>query len=316
MKKNPSIYIFILLLVFIYACEESVNTNADFRERYVLTSIIDCDSERQLAYVTRTYDPEIEEINPDVETVFLQDADIKIWYEYDVYEFEDTTLMSIDGKVASCYIVNDLKPKSNEIIEIEALLPNNLLLRSSTKVPSVSKIKMESSNGRQISQNTINELTVAWTNIGKFIYDPKFVINYYNNGDTNHTIIEKVVPLDFEINNSDTIYVYPKPSNRTNLGISKKALTNALNEISGNDQLKSNYVILNLELQMKVYDENLSAYYSSSHQFLDQFSITLDSQLYSNIEGGHGIFAAYIIKKLSIRLDNNYIRSFGYRYGQ
>jgi Domain of unknown function (DUF4249) len=305
--------IFSFLLI---SCDDVVNTNAEFRERFVLTSIIDCESDKQIAYLTRTYDNTIVGRDPEIESVFVHGADIKMWYNYDVYDLIDTIIVDGNGNSNSCYVVNGLNPVGDKFIEIEALLPNNFLLSSITKIPSVSKLRVETSNVGEISKRSFNELNINWTNIGSYVYDPKLVINYYFHGDTNFNVIEHVVPLDIIDDKFETIYVYPKPSNQSSLSVDKNVLNSTMAEISKDDSIKSNYVILNMELQLKVYDENLSAYYSSSHQFLDQFSISLDPQLYSNIDSGLGIFASVISKKLAIGFDREYISSFGYRYAK
>jgi hypothetical protein len=40
-------------------------------------------------------------------------------------------------------------------------------------------------------------------------------------------------------------------------------------------------------------NSDLAAYYSSLNGFLDEYSVRLDEQVYSNINGGIGIFGAY-----------------------
>jgi Domain of unknown function (DUF4249) len=313
MKKFLQIIYLLALGYIVISCDESVNTDAEFRERYVLTSIIDCDSERQIAFVTKTYDNTTSGINLQMETIYIHGADVKLWYKYNVFELNDTTIIDTNGKLINCYVTNDLKPEGDNMIEVEALLPNNLLLSANTIIPRVSKMRIESSNAGEIYNSPLSKVNISWTNIGNYIYDPKLVINYYFHSDTNSTLKEKIVPLDIIMEDSDTTIVYPKPTNKSSISIKKNALSNALSEISGNDPIKSNYVIVNLELKLNVYDENLSAFYYSSHQFLDQFSISLDTQLYSNIDSGLGIFASFISKNLRIGLDREYISSFGYR---
>lgn len=313
MIKKIIILIAIILLV---SCEDSVNTNAEFRERFVLTSIINCESDNQIAYITKTYDNAVMEINPDNESIFVHGADVKIWYDYEVYSLADTTIMDSEGKLNSAYFINGLNPDGDKFIEIEALLPNNLLLSSITEIPSISKIRVENTNAGDISNNTHRRLNINWLSAGSFVYEPTLLINYFIHGDTNFTQRKKIIPIDIIKNNSETIYVYPKPSNQQSLVVDKSVLNKTMLELSEGITDKSKYVIVNIELALKVYDENLSAYYSSTHQFLDQFSISLDSQIYSNIKSGHGIFASYISKNLPIDLDKEYIKSFGYRYAQ
>lgn len=307
---------FLLILIIIFSCETAVDIDADFRERYVLTSLINCGSERQVVYLMKTYDDSEIGKNPDLSEIFIHSADIKIWYDYDVFEFTDTTLMGKDGELFNCYVADGLKPEGDNIVEIEALLPNNLLLSSETYIPKISKLRVEYSNAGKFFEDNPSHINIGWTNIGNYVYDPQLVVNYYAHDDTTKLLRQMNVPLDFVTNGSDTTFVYPKPANNPSLSINQKALDYALLEISGNDPIKSNYVIVNLELKLSVYDENLSGYYSSTHDFLDQFSISLDTKIYSNVNSGHGIFASYISKSLPIALDKEYISNFGYRHAK
>jgi len=305
------IYLFIIVLCFI-SCDKSVDTSAEFRERYVLTSIIDCNKDNQYAFVTRTYDNSVTGLDPETESVFIHGADVKLWYDYQVFKLKDTILTDNDLKEKKRYTVSGLNLDGDKFIEIEALLPNNLLLSSITKIPPISEIKIEETNADNISNASSEILNIRWNNIGNYIYEPKLVINYYSHSDSNSNIQERIIPLDVIVEQLETILVFPQPSNNSNINFEKRAVDYIMRDLSKNDPVKSNFVIIGLELQLRVYDENLTAYYSSTNQFLDQFSISLDSKLYSNIDGGLGIFGSFITKNLSIELDEKYITLFGY----
>lgn len=306
--------IFLLVTAFflLASCEKSLNTSADFRERYVLTSIIDCNKNEQFAFITKTYDHSITGINPNGETVFVKGADVKMWYDYNVYALKDTVLENPNLKEKNRYAINGLNPDGDRFIEIEALLPNNLLLSSITKIPPAQNIAIEETNIDELSKSHVNSLNMRWKNIGNYIYEPKLVVQYYSHIDSTTGIVEKVIPLDILIGQNETTFVFPQPSNISNISYEKSAVDYIFRELSKNDPNKSNYVIIGLELQIRVYDENLTAYYSSTNQFLDQFSISLDSQLYSNIDGGLGIFGSFITRKIFLKLDENYVKKFGY----
>ena len=86
--RNSILYIICLVLfIFSNSCEDQVNTNAEFRERFVMSSIINCDTSYQILFLTRTYLSEIDGIDPDVENLFVHGADVKMWYNYEVYQF-------------------------------------------------------------------------------------------------------------------------------------------------------------------------------------------------------------------------------------
>ena len=100
MKRFLSKYcaLFFLTVVFV-SCDTAVDVNAEFRERYVLTSILDCEKENQIVFLTKTYDNTISGRDPDVNSIFVRNAEIKIWYRYEVYDFMDTVIEDKDGNL-------------------------------------------------------------------------------------------------------------------------------------------------------------------------------------------------------------------------
>lgn len=305
-----------IFLIILESCDTAVSVNAEFRERYVLTSILDCEKNTQLVFLSKTYDNTLVGKDPNINSIFVKNAEVKMWYKYDVYDFRDTLIENLNGEEIECYVANGLKPEGDNIVEIEALLPNKLLLSSQTYIPKVNKIRIEGTNAGDISDQSVEDIYINWTNIGEYIYDPKIFIVYYNLTDSLSEPKFEEVPIDFVVNDNDTTVISPTPSNNTIILFKETSLRNSLLRISENDPAKAHYSIVNLQLRLKIYDNNLSAYYSSTHQFLDHFSISLDRKLYSNIDGGHGIFGSFNSIYLSVGLDKDYLSSFGYKYAK
>ena len=67
-----------------------------------------------------------------------------------------------------------------------------------------------------------------------------------------------------------------------------------------------------MTLELIIYDEYLSNYYSSIQQGLDGFTVKLDNPDYSNIKGGLGIFGSYIKKDYTIGFKPSFLQSVGF----
>jgi hypothetical protein len=48
--------------------------------------------------------------------------------------------------------------------------------------------------------------------------------------------------------------------------------------------------------------------------YLDRYSVRTDERVYSNINGGIGIFGSRMDSDYSYPMDRKYVESFGYRY--
>jgi hypothetical protein len=70
--------------------------------------------------------------------------------------------------------------------------------------------------------------------------------------------------------------------------------------------------IISARFELLSFDEHLSNYYSSTHGYLDEFSIRLDETVYSNIEGGMGIFGSYYKSERLFPIYASYIASYGF----
>ena len=91
-------------------------------------------------------------------------------------------------------------------------------------------------------------------------------------------------------------------------------VTKFMQNISAGDNNKSNYSVeIKPKVEVLVMDEALSRYYSSTSQSLNDLTVRLDENDYTNIEGGYGIFGTYITKQYTaISFIATYLESFGY----
>ena len=86
-----------------------------------------------------------------------------------------------------------------------------------------------------------------------------------------------------------------------------------MQDIAKGDPEKENYFIKNAEFDVIILDDNLAPYYFSIQTFLDGFTVILDQQDYSNIEGGYGVFGSFFKQTHDLIIEPDYIRSYGYK---
>jgi hypothetical protein len=273
------------------------------------------DTTLQIVTLTGSYEPG-DGFNPltNHQNPAIANAQVNMWYKDTLYQMRDTIIMRQDTSrykdPVHCYYVNNLKPQYNEYIDIEALLPNGLLLQSSTKLPDVAPNSFfDKNNDRTIPPTDKDSITVKWAALDNTIYSPKIYIIYYVKGSTQER--KWPVPLFYTSENGVDTDVYPKQTKTNYVNISMETIEKVINEIPQGDY-KKNYSISALEVEVVVYDENLTTYYLSLQNGLDAFTVRLDNPDYSNVQGGYGIFGSYYRTDYSIRISYNYLESLGF----
>ena len=316
MKKLKLLLLLPLPLLIIAACEENFSPKGDYRDKYVLNCILRSDTSFQVATVSGSYD--VEGYNPlDNSTdPFIKGADIRIWYGDNVYVMKDSIIeRGADTRYdtpLTFYYVKNLKIVQDSELEIEALLPNGRRLKSHTKVPYAPQLD-QSASDFIIPAPGKDVVSIKWTSKEQnLIFAPNIFIVYFKSGANGKQRFIKKVPLNYFDREGNILPNYPQPSNNRALEVELSALRRAMEELSEGDLDKRSYSIVTLVIDVLTYDNNLSRYFASSAQILDQFSIRLDELDYTNIEGGFGIFGAFIKKRFIIRFDEEYIGSFGY----
>jgi hypothetical protein len=305
----------VIIIVALLSCKEDFSPEANYRERNTLNCIIRPDTGFQSLTLFRTYktdgNPNQFDLYP-----FIDNADVKIWYNNKVYQLKDTILEREDNErykePVKVYYNNSIKPVGGKYVEVEALLPNGLLLRSETLVPDISKISFTGSAPTIPSANN-SATRFIWSDDQKVMYHPRFLIIVVNRQNQERYAVE--VPLQFVNRNLMEEAVYPSITSEKGLVYDDEVIRKTFIKISNGDPVKSNYAIIEAYLELMVLDRALSVYYSSIKNFLDEYTIRVDLPDYTNIEGGFGIFGSYNIIKYKIAIDENFVKSFGYIVG-
>ena len=211
--KIISLINIIISSLLLFSCETPLNVDAPFRQRYVLNGIMRGDSSIQYVNITRTYRP-LNDINPSSDTSdkFIAGADVNIWYKDTIYTLRDSALL-VDSSgykdSVHVYYVRNLKPDPGQNLQIQALLPNGLLLQSNTTLPDVSAsdnffdayndIIVPPGDGRSY-------IYILWKSL-EVVYQPRIMIDYYKVGSS--VLLEHQVPLLYSNQNGKSVPIYP-----------------------------------------------------------------------------------------------------------
>jgi len=295
------------------SCDDSIDPKTTFKERYILNFIIRGDTTFQVATLSSSYnvagiDPQVNEIDP-----AIKDADIKIWYNGDVFTLRDTTIARSDtsryNTSVSYYYINNFTPGEGRPVIVKAELNNGRSLTAQTVLPE--NIEIDSCD-RIIPLTYKNQFSIVWRSLEEEVfYFVRFKL-YYKHNSVFHTV---EVPLNYIYIDGKLTPVYPGVTRNTIFNYELSALDTVMKKISEGDGQKSNYEIVRGEYEVVILDKPLSDYYSSIHGYMDNFSIRIDQTDYTNITGGYGIFASYRKQLLAASLKEEYIRSFGYKIG-
>ncbi len=315
--KDISIIILLILAVEFYSCDVPLNPNAPFRQRYALTGIMRNDTSVQIVTLTKSYQP-TDGLNPLTNTIdpAVIGAEVNMWYRDTLYELRDTAIARTDTSQykdsVHFYYVNNFQPQPGEYIDIEALLPNGLLLQSTTQMPDAQSYGFfNNDDDRTIPPADGRKyIHIGWQQFPNILYQPRVVITYYIKGDT--TKKEKEVPLYYENINDASIPIYPTQSKIPFINIDLATINRALNEIPQGNKDKLQYTIANIDVQMIVYDETLTTYYSSLQTGVDAFTVRLDQPDFSNITGGYGMFGSYVRQDFYLKFTAEYLKALGY----
>ncbi|QQS37402.1 MAG: DUF4249 family protein [Ignavibacteriales bacterium] len=315
MKKLILYFLLMTSGFLMVSCEEDFSPKTAYKEKFILSCIVRGDTSLQMATLSHSYsvsgfDPYENQIDP-----FIGGADIRIWHDDNVYFMKDTLLVRSDtsrySEPIKCYYIKDFLPGSNEEMEIRAVLPTGKTLVGFTKLPQ--SVTFTSESDAIIPPLDKDNFEFTWAgrnNTGWYL--TRFSVYYKKNENGTDVFYRKEVPAGFIEENGRMIAKYPSPSRSTRVGFPISSLDSVFTWISQGDPNKSNYTITGGVLEVLIFDDNLSKYYSSINGFLDEFTIRVDESDYTNITGGFGIFGSYIKQQRGARITTEYIESFGY----
>lgn len=319
--KHIAVLIITAVIAFSFiSCEEDFNPKADFKQKYVLWCVVNSDykyeSSVQYAVLAKLYD--VDGFDPDVnkEDPVLTGADVRLYADDFEYLFtQDTTRRRDTTRYNTPFIYyksSPVKLRYASILKIKAKLPTGEVLSSETRLPL--NEGLEFSNDFEGGFSTIRreaeqQWTVLWTTDGNHIFFPRLKIRYTKTINDSSVSGIQYVPLRY----IDNKPYYPDYSVEQKVTFDFDAIDSAMAAISAGDPVKENYHINNFIFELIEFDSPLSHYYSSINGYLDNYSVRLDETVFSNINGGIGIFGSthYIMRMFYI--SPGYAQKFGYK---
>lgn len=309
MIKNITNIIGLLILVFTLSCEDSINYQAEFNEESILYCIINADEDSHYAILKRSY--------ADKNTLddnYIEDAEITLSSDNKVVNLMKN---EGDGTVLpkQYYSTNNFKPSFGSSVTINAKLADNSELSSTIQLPDYSLFFFDRHLLEIPLSNYSESYILRWT-LKNPVNDYTFLTGLfieYSVLENNVEQLKKIeIPVDEVYQNGVYFPIYPQVTQENYQRLSQENIDSVLTRISEGDTNKVNYKILGGYLDLYIIEENLATYYSSSDAFRNAFSVKVYENIISNINGGKGVFGAYIKKTLPIEISPSYIRSFGY----
>jgi hypothetical protein len=311
MKKLILNFLIVTAAVSFYSCEEDFNLKTDYKPRYSLNCVIRADTNVHIATLTKSYMVDGFDPYENKEDPFLSGADIRLWQKDNVVFFTDTLIKREDTsrytQLQKCYFIRNFQPLENDVLEIKAILDNGKVLEAHTTVPR--KVKWDSSSTFIIPLANNDDFPILWSknnNINWFLL--RLQIRYKTDG-VNSPVESALVPILY---NGDKP-VYPFATKNAGISFRWSAFDRTMRELSNGHPDKSNIVVYGVLVELLVLDENLSKYYSNLNGYMDDFTIRVDQNDFSNIKGGLGIFGSYIKQSGGIHINRDYIQSMGYK---
>ena len=303
-----------LVIIGIYSCNDVVNPNAPFRERFILNGIMRNDTSYQVVTLSHSYQPDnFDPLNYKEDPAIIN-AEVNIYYKAKLFHMRDTSIARTDTSRYTTplhfYYNDQLKPEPNEDIEIDAILPNGLLLQSLTTTPNVPEQHFfDLSSDTLIPNKDRTAIKISWPGLDGNIFAPDLYIVYFINGDA--TEYHKKLPLYYNDGSDEPIYASPSKNHMIYLDMA--TIEKTLFDIPPKGADRANYSVTAIRIDLLVYDKFISTYYSSIKQGLDGFTVKLDIPDYTNIKGGFGVFGSVFKTSFYIKFNFGYIKSLGFR---
>jgi len=331
MKKAPWVLLIILCL-YLESCNSDFDINAPHQDVYVLNCILRNDTSIQYATISKNYFTE-NGAAPPPNTIVpnMKGVNIQIFNNDSLFVMRDTTVEltnSGSSVQCDCYYVRNLVLKPGGIISIKAALPDGQILKSAKQIP-VCDIDPsaftfpQSYYTKDHSETYVKFPVYSWIFrmdhewITDMLSSPQFEIDYETIDGGRYINKKTFVPLTYGVFMGNKGIILSPDLNLSfdyTASTSREAVDGTMQEISGSDLYKNNYIITRVVFTITSLDPELTKYYSAYEVWLNSSTVKLRPTDYSNIEGGKGVFGIYYKYSTSLVVNKDYISSFGYQY--
>jgi hypothetical protein len=320
-------------VLFLISCEENFSPKADFEETYVASCVIGLlDGENKFIAtlnLAKTYDvegilPELNNVDPTVTEANVKlsfphiasynlESDTAIYYHPGIPDSILWANYNLYGNPFVTYSANEI-PIRYSPLQLDIDLPNGDKVSATTQFPRgvFLDLNYDFPHGVSTNVNTFKYgrfWEISWDAEEKHMYYCMLELSYQIESETN--IINKTIEVPIEFVNGKS--VYPKFNYPGKVRYSFEAINKTMKDLASEVSDPNSIIIKSLTLNITELNEDLSNYYSSINGFLDEYSVRLDDQVYSNINGGIGILGAYKNTTVKKFVDKSYVESFGYR---
>ncbi len=314
MKKHIILIFITAISSSFFSCEENFSPKADFREKIIVNCVVRGDTTFQSLTILKSYNVPGYDASVNTNDPFIYAADVRMWQGDSVYVFQPGEIARQDTSryktPLKFYSTNLFQPSQRDSLEIKVILPDGKSLFAGTRLPENVTYKGE----KGIPLFGSDYFILSWEGNNNYTnYVPRFSVRYKVTENNVTVIKKKIVAMNYITSNGKVVPYYPNFSTSTSLQYTRQALDSAFYNLSVNDPNKANYTIIGGVLELVIFDDNLSRYYSSLNGFLDDYTIRLDESDYTNIQGGLGIFGSMLKQELFVGFQEDYIKSFGYQ---
>ena len=309
--KNLGLLILVFISFIFSSCEDNVSPNEEFKARYVFYSVLCNDDLKQFATIGKSTST----ISAGSE--FLKGAEISMYWDNNYGFFRDSVFTEYNNVTFSspkeCYYLKNFNFPLNKKIDMEILLPNGKRLFSSTTTPDT--VAFNRNYNPFLPQGESDLISYDWepSDATCFVV-PKLVFIYYKKYDGVFKAEGEVeVPISYYEKNTVYTPIYPIHQKQNSISYEKAALSRAIMNLAKGAANSNDYAIGKFaKFKLKIYDKNLTFYYSSTNQQAGEYSVSLEQSDFSNIDGGFGLFGSYYVQEKDIYFNDEYIEQFGY----
>jgi hypothetical protein len=334
MRNKSLIYLLLAGPVILASCEENFSPKTELQDEYAVHCIIGITATwpqfTPTVYISSLYD--VPGLNPDLndKDPVISGAKVTLSYNhsasYDLIEdtsivyhpeYPDSIIYIRYNKYNNPYIYytdSTEIPARSEVLRLDVELPDGTRLDAETQFPR--GIFFEYSyefpggfNGLLERWKTGYYWTIFWEPHDDQLYFSSLDLSYIIERDSTLQYRSGEVPLEY-VNDTPVYPGYKKIGELNYHFDSVDRFFRSLSEEAGED---GNIVITDLFLNVVQFDRELARYYSSTNGYLDEHSVRLDQMIYSNINGGVGIFGTYKTNRIAVGVDPRYTRSLGYK---
>ena len=323
MKKV--LYVFIAFISIIsFSCDDSVEMfvpGSDAKTEYVMNCVMNINADSQIVTISKSYisDP----ANPESYTddPFISGAEITMVYKYFTFQFKETSMERTDTTryktQRKFYVAKTVPFMGGDSVKITAVLKNGKILKSALQVqsnPVVSKNTTVISNRRSTPSGLSTGFSWKMDPLKIKMYSPHLLINYqkFKNGVLQPEIYQKDIPSKLIKDGNRWVPIYYNLIRTNSATFDFNAMDSAMVEIEPDFYKRPQIKIINATFRILMYDEFLSQYYIQNNGYMDNVTVKIDENDYSNINGGLGIFGSYQVYNTTVYFERDYIYQFNY----